>query len=70
MQGRVQAGDGLQVGDGPRAVQIRFHEDLFAAIEGWRRQQPVIPSRPAAIRELIRQSLDSDLAASREQVKS
>jgi hypothetical protein len=62
-------GDSIRAGDGLKAVQIRFREDLFEAVEDWRRQQAVIPSRPAAIRELLRQSLNTDLAASREQVK-
>jgi hypothetical protein len=46
----------LAVADG-RAIQIRLHESLFAAIEEWRRCQPIIPSRPQAIRELIRKYL-------------
>jgi hypothetical protein len=59
MQARLQAGDGLQLNqasDG-RAVQVRFTENLFAAVESWRRQQAVIPSRPEAIRTLVAQSL-------------
>jgi hypothetical protein len=67
MQGKVQAGDGLQLnqgGDGLRAVQVRFREGLFTAIEGWRRRQRIIPSRPEAIRTLVEQSLaDLDSAA-------
>jgi hypothetical protein len=56
----------VQTGDGPRAVQVRFTQNLFSAVEGWRRRQPVIPSRPQAIRELIALSLaDADLAAQR-----
>jgi hypothetical protein len=51
MEERVQAGDGTQ------AVQVRFQDGLFAAIEDWRRQQAVIPSRPQAIRELIQSAL-------------
>jgi metal-responsive CopG/Arc/MetJ family transcriptional regulator len=48
------------------AIQVRFGQNLFAAIEGWRRKQETIPSRPEAIRELVRQSLaDTDLAAQR-----
>jgi hypothetical protein len=59
MEERVQAGDGTQ------AVQVRFQDGLFAAIEDWRRRQPTIPSRPEAVRALVRQSLDNDSAASR-----
>ena len=55
MQERVQ-------GDG-RAVQVRFGQDLFSAVESWRRRQLIIPSRPAAIRELIRISLAADDSA-------
>lgn len=51
---------------GIRAIQVRFGQNLFLAIEGWRRQQPVIPSRPQAIRDLIRKSLaDTSSAAQR-----
>jgi hypothetical protein len=67
MQGRLQAGDGIRVGDGIKAVQVRFHGGLFQAIESWRRQQRIIPSRPQAIRELIALSLAAtDLAVRRE----
>jgi hypothetical protein len=59
----------VHLGDGTKAVQIRFHKSLFSAIEGWRRQQPIIPSRPAAIRELIQQSLDKGPVASRKRMK-
>jgi metal-responsive CopG/Arc/MetJ family transcriptional regulator len=38
-------------------VQVRLHKNLFDALEGWRRKQETIPSRPQAIRELLRQSL-------------
>jgi hypothetical protein len=66
MQGRIQAGDGTQAGDGIKAVQVRFHGGLFEAIESWRRQQRIIPSRPQAIRELIALSLAAtDSAAQR-----
>jgi hypothetical protein len=60
MQGQIRAGDGIRVGDGIKAVQVRFHGGLFEAIESWRRRQRIIPSRPAAIRELLRKSLADD----------
>jgi len=34
-----------QVVDGPKAVQVRFPQVLFSAIEGWRREQVVIARR-------------------------
>jgi hypothetical protein len=46
-----------------KAVQVRFSQSLFSAIESWRREQETIPSRPQAIRELIQRSLaDTDSA--------
>jgi hypothetical protein len=42
------------------AVQIRFSEALLDALEGWRRRQRIIPSRPAAIRALLLKSLADD----------
>jgi hypothetical protein len=44
-------------GAGARSVQIRFKQNLFTALETWRRQQETIPSRPEAIRTLIWKSL-------------
>jgi hypothetical protein len=38
-------------------VQVRLHPKLFEAIESWRREQESIPSRPEAIRRLLRHSL-------------
>ena len=38
-------------------VQVRLQKSLFDAIEGWRRQQETIPSRPEAIRRLLRQAV-------------
>jgi len=47
-------------------VQVRLQKNLFDAIESWRRKQEIIPTRPEAIRELIRKSLaDGDSAARR-----
>jgi hypothetical protein len=45
------------------AIQVRLQSDLASAIEGFRRRQPVIPTRPEAIRRLIRRGLEvgSDL---------
>jgi hypothetical protein len=38
-------------------VQVRLQRNLFDALERWRGQQGIIPSRPEAIRELMRKSL-------------
>jgi len=38
-------------------VQVRLQRNLFDALERWRGQQGIIPSRPEAIRELVRKSL-------------
>jgi hypothetical protein len=38
-------------------VQVRLQKPLFDAVEGWRRQQETIPSRPEAIRRLLSKSL-------------
>jgi hypothetical protein len=45
------------------AVSGPFREGLFAAIEQWRGRQPIIPSRPDAIRQLIQKSLADDGSA-------
>lgn len=37
--------------------QIRLGPDLDKKVEDWRRAQPVIPTRNAAIRELLEQVL-------------
>jgi len=39
------------------AVRFRLEGAIFAEVENWRRQQPKIPSRPAAIRELLKRAL-------------
>jgi len=39
-------------------VQVRMSSDLRRAIEEFRRQQPDIPTRPEAIRRLLKQSLE------------
>jgi metal-responsive CopG/Arc/MetJ family transcriptional regulator len=38
-------------------VQVRLQKNLFDALEGWRRKQETIPSRPEAIRRLLWGSL-------------
>ena len=38
-------------------VGVRFTSEAIREIEEWRRQQPVIPSRADAIRELVRKGL-------------
>lgn len=41
------------------AVQLRLGP-LFAAVEEWRRNQPKIPYRAEAVRELLRRALDTE----------
>ena len=43
-----------------KPVQVRLHQQLFDAIESWRRGQEAIPSRPEAIRQLLLRSLIVD----------
>jgi hypothetical protein len=40
------------------AVQVRLPSDLVSSIEGFRRREPDIPTRPEAIRRLIRRALE------------
>jgi hypothetical protein len=40
-------------------VGVRFTPDAIGEIEEWRRLQRVIPSRTDAIRELVREGLES-----------
>jgi hypothetical protein len=42
-------------------VQVRLHKGLLEAIERWRRDQESIPSRPEAIRQLLRRSLSTGI---------
>jgi hypothetical protein len=46
-------------GSGPPSAAVRFQLEgtIFAQIEDWRRSQPKIPSRPEAIRELLKRAL-------------
>jgi hypothetical protein len=39
------------------AVRFQLEGPIFAQIEDWRRSQPKIPSRPDAIRELLKRAL-------------
>jgi hypothetical protein len=39
------------------AVRFQLEGPIFAQIENWRRAQTKIPSRPDAIRELLRRAL-------------
>lgn len=41
-------------------IQIRLQRTLLEALESWRREQENIPSRPEAIRQLLRLSLFAD----------
>ena len=43
-------------------VGVRFTSEAIREIEEWRRQQPVIPSRTDAIRELVRKGLAASTA--------
>ena len=43
-------------------VQVRLQKNLFDALEGWRRKQETIPSRPEAIRRLLWGSLSESAA--------
>ena len=40
-----------------RTVQVRVGENLFSALESWRRGRIEIPTRSQAIRELLQKSL-------------
>jgi hypothetical protein len=40
------------------AVRFQLAGPIFVQIEDWRRSQPKIPSRPAAIRELLKRALN------------
>ena len=40
-------------------VGVRFTAEAISEIEEWRRLQPIIPSRTDAIRELVREGLES-----------
>jgi hypothetical protein len=42
------------------AIQIRLRKDLWSAVEGFRRNEPDIPTRPEAIRRLIQRALASN----------
>jgi hypothetical protein len=39
------------------AVRFQLEGPIFAQIENWRRRQEKIPSRPDAIRELVKRAL-------------
>jgi hypothetical protein len=43
-------------------VQVRLRKNLFDALEGWRRKQAKIPSRPQAIRDLLQRAICQDVA--------
>jgi hypothetical protein len=47
-------------------VQVRLQKDLFNAIEGWRRKQETIPSRPEAIRRLLSKLFVENVPAERD----
>lgn len=41
-------------------LSIRLTDEELRAIDEWRRKQPTIPSRPQAVRELVRRGLCPD----------
>jgi metal-responsive CopG/Arc/MetJ family transcriptional regulator len=50
--GPKKTGQGVQ-------IQVRMHEDLLTLLDGWSAEQgQPQPSRPEAIRRLLRQALD------------
>ena len=54
-----QVADWLENPSKDAAVQLRLGP-LFAAVEEWRRNQPKIPYRAEAVRELLRRALDAE----------
>jgi hypothetical protein len=44
------------VGPNP-AIQVRLREDLWSAVESFRRNEPDIPTRPEAVRRLLQKAL-------------
>jgi hypothetical protein len=44
-------------------VQVRMDDELLSALEEWRRTQPKIPSRPAAVRRLLARALADQMVA-------
>jgi hypothetical protein len=40
------------------AIQVRLQTELYSAIEGFRRNEPDIPTRPEAVRRLLERALD------------
>jgi metal-responsive CopG/Arc/MetJ family transcriptional regulator len=44
-------------------VQARMSNDLLEAIDGWRREQKNPPTRPEAIRQLVKQALEESQRA-------
>jgi metal-responsive CopG/Arc/MetJ family transcriptional regulator len=43
--------------DKRKAIHARVEDPLIERVDNWRRQQPVIPPRSQAIRELIEKAL-------------
>jgi hypothetical protein len=41
-----------------QAIQVRLRKDLWSAVEGFRRNEPDIPTRPEAVRRLLHRALD------------
>jgi hypothetical protein len=52
--------------DGSTFVGVSLPPDEKSAVDEWRRHQPEIPTRPKAIRELVRQALRRDAVAVRQ----
>jgi len=47
----------------PKGVHVVLDAELVAGLEAWRRQQPEIPTRAAAIRRLLARAMANDAAA-------
>jgi len=43
--------------DKRKAIHARLEDPLIERVDNWRRQQPVIPPRSQAVRELIEEAL-------------
>lgn len=41
-------------------LELRSDEDFLKKLDGWRREQPALPSRSKALRQIVEAALDSD----------
>ena len=49
--------ESAQMSDKRKAIHARLEDPLIERVDNWRRQQPVIPPRWQAVRELIEEAL-------------